>query len=121
MIMISSVYAENIEEVSSITPNVNEVCNGKPYHDMVSRGNGNVYYGGLLSDIYIRYGSCFQCSGCTTVVVTQYDAAFGNAIGKYGIQYNVGYRIGINGMFMYNCRYMGTAGSTLSGFRFRDQ
>jgi len=99
---------------------VDDICNGLPYHDMVSHGYGWVSLGAQGSTWYINRGSCFQCSGCYTVVITQWDPTIGLNIGKYGIDYTVNYPINITGAALYNTQYYGVENSNLMpGFRFR--
>lgn len=114
--MPCTVFSESSDP--EMTPDVYEVCNGLPYHDMISRGIGNVY----LADgtHYITNGSCWQCSGCNLVMVTEGDIIFGQmtTIGRWATYMfnepinNYGCTIRIPNSYGYS------SSTSMNGYRF---
>lgn len=97
---------------------IDEVCGGLPYHDMRSRGFGTV----ILSDgsTYLLSQSCWQCSNCDLVMVTEGDITLGQmgVIGKYAIKNWQG-DINYGGCIMNNPDFYGYCGTnSLSGYKF---
>ncbi len=115
---------EKTTNSDSITPFVYEVCNGKPYHDMVSRSYGDAYI--RLSDgsleKYISSGACWQCKACNMVMITEHDIFpdYPTSIGRYAVW---GYNepINLTGTDIVTSRNQTnyTSSNSISGYRFR--
>ena len=56
-------------------------CNSGP-HDLLSRAWGHIYNYDTKKYV-VRFGACFQCTGCHLVVITQGEPGTGNALGYY--------------------------------------
>ncbi len=115
---------EKATNSDSITPFFQEVCNGKPYHDMVSRSYGNAYI--RLSDgsleTYISWGACWQCKACNMVMITEHDIIpdYPTAIGKYAVL-NYNEPINLTGTDIVTSRNQTnyTGSNSISGYKFR--
>lgn len=72
-------YQEGEPPVTA-APRVYEVCNGKPYHELVSHCWGT----GMVDGKAYVEGCAWQCSGCNYVMVTEGDPLIkGDVIGKW--------------------------------------
>ncbi|SHJ63749.1 hypothetical protein [Thermoclostridium caenicola] len=77
-LLISQVYANPpyknvVIDPIIVKPEVYEVCSGKPYHDMKSRGIALVSY----NDSWLLIGSpCWQCKNCYLVLATEGDPTY---------------------------------------------
>jgi hypothetical protein len=109
---------------ASVNPRFVIVCNGKPYHDMVSRGVGAAYIrlsNGSL-ETYISYGACWQCKACNMVMITEHDIYpdAPSPIGKYAVwgHYEP---INVTGTDIVTLRNQTnkTNNSSISGYQFR--
>jgi len=70
-----------------------EVCNGYAKHDMVSHGWGTVYKGVYPDTSNLVFnGTCWQCSRCNEVLMTEYDPLITNYVGHYAL-WNPGYKL----------------------------
>lgn len=124
LVLSTNVYADSLTldpiEQTLITPDVVEVCNGLPYHDMVSKAWGTAYIGTYpdRSNTWIGYGCRWQCSGCYKVMITENDHCWSVPVGKWATC-ELNYPVTGTWSEMFTYTY-GTYNSTpFPGFRFR--
>lgn len=114
----SSTFAIQNDGVVIFEPDVYEVCNGKPYHDMASRGIAFVSYNGQL---ILPGVPCWQCTGCYLVMGTEGDPTYPyySNIGNYALTTAINEQINGNGA-VFAAETVGYCpSSSMNGYRFR--
>lgn len=122
--LLGNGITSNVNEIQELgiepEPDVFEVCNGKSYHDLKSRGWGTVYIGSYpdASHRVMLLSPCWQCTGCNLVVVTTGEPPLGEAIGTWASEpYN--YPISHYGCDMWTDHTHYNSSSSMSAYHFR--
>ena len=106
------------EEGIKVIPYSDDVCNGKPYHDLVSSGFGTAYRGAFPSTDLIVEGACWQCDGCYLVMVTEGEPILGEDIGTWAT-YPYDEPISGYGAVIWTNTYGNCSSPSMSGYHFR--
>lgn len=103
-----------------INPDAIEVCNGYATHDMVSSGWGTVYIGTYpdTSNCLLYARSCWQCSRCNYVLITEGNPLLHQPIGRYA-GYSCSYPINGYGCTMWTDSYDSCSSTSMPYFSFR--